>query len=288
MRGLTDDPEKTPVAKPKKPAPQATSGQAPAPAVPVAAPVPPLAVQAAPVSAQQSSGNGKAAMVSGSFVSPTNKGGDVATSQETGPAASEFIKATIDNDTEEDRKDMRNLDFYSTIGNSMYDFDRGLGMSAALRDWIKSAIKDDDDLAKQIVTENLAEILGQKPNLIPAVKGVLKDVAENHILYRACFVSKLDNKEYEDRADAEAAIEAYKAIGATFESSYTTVYRRVKPDGTAGQRVPLDQVKAYVDKFDGDREALKRRLYIADEAPDQTDKFTGSAPAAPGSTTAMS
>ena len=177
---------------------------------------------------------------------------------------------------------MKDLDFYQGIYKEMYDYDRGYPMSASLRDWIKSAVVRDETLIEELVVSELPKVLKAHPELISKVKATATEVANDNILYAVTYISKLDGKEYEDEKDAEASIETLKKVGVTFESAFQGAWRKVNPDGSLGARANRKEVETYIDNFDGDQAALRKKLHLENEKPKRSDEAPkAKKPAAP-------
>ncbi len=182
------------------------------------------------------------------------------------PAGKIVRKNKTENNTEEDNgmsRTMESMDFYEKLGNEAFDYDRGFGLSGDLRGWIKKAMAADNSLIKEFISEDLEEAIRTDSDLLKSAKKTVAAVEASMVPYVVLFASKLDGTEYEDKDEAEASIAQYKAIGATFNSSFTKVYRRLEANGEIGDRARVDEVKDFVEQFSGDKEALKRKLFIS-------------------------
>lgn len=179
--------------------------------------------------------------------------------------AGKIIRKNVAKNTEEENENMNrkmeSMDFYEQLGNQAYDFDRGFGLSGDLRGWIKKAMAADNSLIKEFISEDLENAIRANSDLLKSAKKTVAAVEASMIPYIVLFASKLDGTEYEDKDEAEASIAQYKAIGATFNSSFTKVYRRIE-NGEIGDRVRIDEVKDFIEQFSGDKEALRQRLFI--------------------------
>ena len=176
-----------------------------------------------------------------------------------------IVRKTRNENTEDSdmgKVKMESMDFYEQLGNQAYDFDRGFGLSGDLRAWIRKVMAADSSLIKEFISEDLEEAIRADSDLLKSAKKTVAAVEASMIPYVVLFASKLDGTEYEDRDEAEASIAQYKAIGATFNSSFTKVYRRIE-NGEIGDRVRIDEVKDFIEQFSGDKEALRQKLYIS-------------------------
>lgn len=189
----------------------------------------------------------------------------------TGPDADKpvgkIVRKTRNENTEDSdmgKVKMESMDFYEQLGNQAYDFDRGFGLSGDLRAWIKKAMAADNSLIKEFISEDLENAIRTNSDLLKSAKKTVATVEASMIPYIVLFASKLDGTEYEDKDEAEASIAQYKAIGATFNSSFTKVYRRIE-NGEIGDRVRIDEVKDFIEQFSGDKEALRQRLFISNK-----------------------
>ena len=182
--------------------------------------------------------------------------------------AGKIVRKNVAKNTEEENENMNrkmeSMDFYEQLGNQAYDFDRGFGLSGDLRAWIKKAMAADNSLIKEFISEDLENAIRANSDLLKSAKKTVAAVEASMIPYIVLFASKLDGTEYEDKDEAEASIAQYKAIGATFNSSFTKVYRRIK-NGEIGDRVRIDEVKDFIEQFSGDKEALRQRLFIGNK-----------------------
>lgn len=183
------------------------------------------------------------------------------------PAGKIVRKNKTENNTEEDNgmsRTMESMDFYEKLGNEAFDYDRGFGLSGDLRGWIKKVIATDSSLIKEFISEDLEEAIRTDSDLLKSAKKTVAAVESSMVPYVVLFASKLDGTEYEDKDEAEASIAQYKAIGATFNSSFTKVYRRIE-NGEIGGRVRIDEVKDFIEQFSGDKDALRQRLFISNK-----------------------
>ncbi|MBR5408925.1 hypothetical protein IK112_03240 [Candidatus Saccharibacteria bacterium] len=184
------------------------------------------------------------------------------------PVGGKIVRKSNAKETDTEDKSMRtmeSMDFYEQLGNQAYDFDRGFGLSGDLRSWIKKVMATDNSLIKEFITGDLEEAIKADSDLLKSAKKTVATVEASMIPYIVLFASKLDGTEYEDRDEAEASIAQYKAIGATFNSSFTKVYRRLEANGEIGDRVRIDEVKDFIEQFSGDKEALRQRLFISNK-----------------------
>lgn len=159
--------------------------------------------------------------------------------------------------------EMRSMDFYSKAGNAIYDVDRGLEMDSQLRGWIIEQFSKDQELKKEVL-RTLPGIIEKNPKIIPSIKEMIRDAAEAHVPYIVTYLSKIDDKEYEDRGEAEAAgAEMAKRLGLEVSKTIRLVYHRLKEDGSIGPKVSRNEVEDFVSNFDGDRDKLRKELHLS-------------------------
>lgn len=167
------------------------------------------------------------------------------------------VKPVVFAKKESRRMKMNDLAFYNGIGNDAFEYDRNNGMSDSLRGWIESTLEDDAELAEDSILKHLGAILKKNPNLIEAVKDAIVKAEEYNMPYKTVFVSKVTGETFDKKADAEASIEAFIKAGATtFENCFEIRHT------ANGAYVEEAEVLAYVDSFDGDRDALRRQLHM--------------------------
>ena len=174
-------------------------------------------------------------------------------------------------------------DFYNSLANGAYDFDRRFGhgetkLDPAIISWIGSLYPDVQELADDFIKNRLRDTLAKNPGLIPEVKRIAREVTELSVPYALTFVSKMDDTEYQDRKDAEAALAPYEKIGATMKAAYNKRYRRRHFDGTLGEIVSPSEVYNFAKNYDGDLDRLCRELALnRDKVIGTSDPSTGSA-----------
>ena len=173
--------------------------------------------------------------------------------------------ATTENKNKEERNMGNNdLAFYNGIGSDAFDYDRGRGMTSSLRSWIEGTLEDDEQLAEDAILSHLTDILKKNPDLIADVKDAMIAAEEHHMPYKAVFVSKIDGAEFDDKASAEESIKNLTNSGVT---TFDKVFE-IKYQNGDGVYVGKDEVKAFIKQFDGDRSALRQKLYISNDNAD--------------------
>lgn len=174
--------------------------------------------------------------------------------------------------------DMRSMDFYNKVGNNIYDVDRGMEMDRDLRSWIISQFSKDQDLVKEVM-KTLPSVIERNPKIIPKIKEMIKDVAEGNIPYTITYLSKVDDKEYESAADAEASVaDLAKRLQIKASDMLKLVYHKIDEQGNIGERVAREEVEEFVKTFDGDRKALRRRLFLPDPDSKRSNSNKGDKP----------
>ena len=174
-------------------------------------------------------------------------------------------------------------EFYNKLANSAYEFDRLFGhgqvkLDPTIISWIGSLYPDVPELADDFVKNRLRDTLAKNPDLIPEVKRIAREITELSVPYALTFVSKMDDTEYQDRKDAEAALAPYEKIGATMKAAYNKRYRRRHFDGTLGEIVSPSEVYNFAKNYDGDLDRLCRELALnRDKVIGTSDPSTGSA-----------
>lgn len=186
--------------------------------------------------------------------------------------SSDKDKAGNQNKEDKTMTAMRSMDFYSKVGNNIYDVDRGMEMDRDLRSWIISQFGKDQDLVKEVM-KTLPSVIERNPKIIPKIKEMIKDVAESNIPYTITYLSKVDDKEYESAADAEASVaDLAKRLQIKASDMLKLVYHKIDEQGNIGKRVAREEVEEFVKTFDGDRKALRRRLFLPDPDSKRSSK----------------
>lgn len=167
----------------------------------------------------------------------------------------------------EARNKMQTLKFYEKIADKIHDYDANGVMAPELRAWIVDAIEDDEVLSETFVKAVLPRVLTKNPKLTPEIKNVIKQVADNRpVPFKLLFVNAKDSsdkKEYETFAEARESIKKeVELYGVDPKQVFKVRYRRVDADGNVGEIAPPNQVEAYVENFDGDRNALRQALHL--------------------------
>lgn len=167
----------------------------------------------------------------------------------------------------EARNQMRDFKFYSKIADKIYDFDRGLEMAPELRDWIIGAIEDDRVLSVDFVSKVLPKVLEKNPELVEdAIREAKKADDHKFVPFKVLFINSKDsedNKEYATFKEACATIQKeIDTYGVDPKEVFKAFYRRVDAEGNLGDRVSIEEVEAYVDKFNGDKLALRKKLHL--------------------------
>lgn len=158
---------------------------------------------------------------------------------------------------------------YETLGANIYSYDAGKGMSALLRDWLKKTLRREKDLRMEFLAEDLDDYL-KDPNNIELVKAAIKKAANNRPdQVKRLFVNDVtkDGVEYDSWDEAVKAFrEKLGAYASRLDEKtvFKQIWRIVNPDGTLGKQVNEDEVKRYVDNYDGDKRALRVRLGLAE------------------------
>ena len=187
----------------------------------------------------------------------------------------DVVRATKSTNNEEDTDmaatAMKGMDFYNTVGNKIYDVDRGMAMDSDLRGWIISQFARDKGLSDEII-RMLPAIVNNNPEYTAVLKDIIRNTAEANIPYVVTYWCKSDGKEYESRVDAEAAVkEDCEKYGLKFSQAVKLAYRKVDSKGNLGAKVDPKEVEAFIARFDGDREALRKKLLLPKHDNDKRD-----------------
>lgn len=163
------------------------------------------------------------------------------------------------------RDEMRDLSFYEVIGNEIYDYDRGLTMGDQLKGWMKSAYPDDFDLSQDFIVRILPEILKKNPDLIPSVKEAIRKSQDSAMPYSIRW-AEYGNHSHTFGSYKEASAwehDTYAGKSSNFEkNSYLQkLFIKKNPDGTEVE-VSLDEIVAYYNSYEGDKEAFCRKLEL--------------------------
>lgn len=190
------------------------------------------------------------------------------------PVIEEIVEVEKTEEEEYMNRKMQTMNFYNEAGSKMYDFDRGLEMSQDLKSWIVNKFGEDQELAKEVL-KTLPTIIERNPKLIPSIKEMLVASAEAHVPYVVLYLSKVDDKEYEDKAEAEAAVSGLaKRLSMKASDMLSLVYHKVNADGSIGAKVSRDEVIDFVSTFDGNKEALRKKLHLPDPTKKAAKKET--------------
>lgn len=176
--------------------------------------------------------------------------------------AADVIRKDSNKEEEDMAVNMKDMSFYNAAGQKIYDVDRGMPMDTELKSWIVSQFLRDSDLAKAVV-KTLPAIIAGNPKFVPDLKRIIKDTAESNVPYTVTYLDKMTEKEYESRDQAEKATEELrKKLNLKFSDVCSLVYRKIGSDGKFGGIVTREEVEAFVSAFDGDREALAKKLQL--------------------------
>lgn len=159
---------------------------------------------------------------------------------------------------------VNDLEFYNNLGKDALDFDRGKGMTGSLREWIKSAIADDEEISDVVVEQILPEILSADPDMIDLVKNILIAAEESAVPFIPVFVSRIDGTRFYDKSDAEGSIAQLTRAGVTtFEKVFEVKHQLAELEGVEDAPfVEESEVENFIKAFDGDRDQLRQRLFI--------------------------
>lgn len=179
----------------------------------------------------------------------------------------------------EARNQMRDFKFYSKIADKIYDFDRGLEMAPELRDWIMSAIEDDRVLSADFARKVLPKVLGKNPELVEdAIREAKKAENNKFVPFTVLFTNVKDTEdknEYKSFKEACATIQKeIDTYGVDPLKVFKAFYRRIDAEGNLGDRVSVEEVEKYVDKFNGDKLALRKKLHLPkrEKKPEQPNQ----------------
>lgn len=167
----------------------------------------------------------------------------------------------------EDRNSMQPLKFYEKIAEKIHDYDATGNMAPELRSWISGAIEDDKEISEDFVRKTLPRVLTKSPELAAEIHNIIKRVADNRpIPYKIFLINVRDTSDKKEYASPKEARESIKKeielYGVNPEKVFKAIYRRVDADGNVGDIVPLSEVQDYVERFDGDKEALRQALRL--------------------------
>lgn len=159
---------------------------------------------------------------------------------------------------------VNDLEFYNNIGRDALDFDRGKGMTGSLREWIKSAIADDEEISDVVVEQILPEILSADPDMIDLVKNILIAAEESAVPFIPVFVSRIDGTRFYDKSDAEGSIAQLTRAGVTtFEKVFEVKHQLAELEGVEDAPfVEESEVENFIKAFDGNKDQLRQRLFI--------------------------
>ncbi len=179
----------------------------------------------------------------------------------------------------EARNDMRDRKFYDKISDKIFDFDRGLEMAPELRDWIMSAIEDDRVLSADFARKVLPKVLGKNPELVEdAIREAKKAENNKFVPFTVLFTNVKDTEdknEYKSFKEACATIQKeIDTYGVDPLKVFKAFYRRIDAEGNLGDRVSVEEVEKYVDKFNGDKLALRKKLHLPkrEKKPEQANR----------------
>ena len=176
----------------------------------------------------------------------------------------------------EARNEMRDLKFYDKLGEKAFNFDRGLEMAPELRDWITGAIEDDRVLSVDFVSKVLPRVLEKNPDLVEdAIREAKKADDHKFVPFKVLFINSKDTEDTTEYATfKEACVTIQKEIdtyGVDPMEVFKAFYRRIDAEGNLGDRVSIEEVEKYVEKFNGDKLALRKKLHLPkrDKKPEQ-------------------
>lgn len=179
----------------------------------------------------------------------------------------------------EARNDMRDRKFYDKISDKIFDFDRGLEMAPELRDWVMSAIEDDRVLSADFARKVLPKVLEKNPELVEdAIREAKKAENNKFVPFAVLFTNVKDTEdknEYKSFKEACATIQKeIDTYGVDPLKVFKAFYRRIDAEGNLGDRVSVEEVEKYVDKFNGDKVALRKKLHLPkrEKKPEQANQ----------------
>ncbi len=188
---------------------------------------------------------------------------------------------------------VKSLDFYNTLGEKAHQADSTGHMSEELEDYVLETLEKWPDLIDQVIRENLEAYLKKNPVTVEAIVAgnfkayleknpgqldevaeAIRDVADTNIEVGLKYVNKVDKTEFDNWVDACASIEDKTRYGIdpndVFQKKY---YWKKHPDVELSE----DDVRGYVDKFNGHKDILIKKLQLEQQAK-RSKKAKGSKP----------
>lgn len=198
---------------------------------------------------------------------PTDTSDDSVNTEDTANAT------TTETDSNEEDNNMAaaniSRQFYDEIGFDMgvFDASQGKNLSPNLRDWIIKAAKLNPELAKGIILESLPTVVKNDPSLagriVETAAATAAQVADAHIKYRMIFTDKMEGKGFISLREANDYATPYiEKLGIGFWDVMNYDFHEIDEDGHIGKKVSDDTVLKYAENFPGDKDRLRRVLYL--------------------------